>query len=107
LFGESFSEPNPIYGTPTAPVLQQPAFSPTPAQYIKDAEATRLNRTADVKQQLGIRDLQGDLSIVLSHDENLFRLRKDILSTKPTLLSDAARLLWPEQPQRGGGLKGP
>ena len=49
LFGESFSEPNPIYGTTTAPVLQQPALSPTPVQYIKAAEAIRLDRTADVK----------------------------------------------------------
>jgi ATP-dependent helicase YprA (DUF1998 family) len=59
LFGESFAEPNPIYGTPTAPVLQEPAFSPTPDQYIKAAEAIRLDRGADVRQQLGVSDLQG------------------------------------------------
>jgi RAD3-like DEAD/DEAH box helicase/helicase-like protein/uncharacterized protein DUF1998 len=106
LFGESFAEPNPIYGTPTAPVLQEPAFSPTPAQYIKAAEAIRLDRSADVRQQLGVSDLQGELSIVLARDENLFRLRKDILSTKPTLLSDAAKLLWPEQPQAVEGIEG-
>lgn len=105
LFGESFSKPNPIYGTPTAPVLQQPGFSPTPAQYVNAAEAIRLNRTADVRQHLGVPNLQGDLSVVLTHDENLFRLRKDILSTKPTLLSDAARLLWPEQPQAVEGIE--
>jgi hypothetical protein len=106
LFGESFAEPNPIYGTPTAPVLQQPAFSPTPAQYIKAAEAIRLDRSADVRQQLGVSDLQEELSLVLARDENLFRLRKDILSTKPTLLSDAAKLLWPEQPQAVEGIEG-
>ena len=106
LFGEHFAEPNPIYGTPTAPLLQQPAFSPTPAQYVKAAEAIRLDRTADVRQQLGVRNLHHDLSGVLTHDENLFRLRKDILSTKPTLLSDASELLWPGQPLAVEGLEG-
>jgi hypothetical protein len=106
LFGESFAEPNPIYGTPTAPVLQEPAFSPTPAEYIKAAEAIRLDRSADVRQELGVSDPQGELSIVLARDGNLFRLRKDILSTKPTLLGDAARLLWPEHPQAVEGIEG-
>jgi len=105
LFGEGFSEPNPIYGTPTPPVLQHPGFSPTPPQYVKAAEALRLNRTADVRQHLGVPNLQGNLSIVLTHDVNLFRLRKDILSTKPTLLSDASRLLWPGQPQAVEGIE--
>jgi ATP-dependent helicase YprA (DUF1998 family) len=106
LFGESFPEPNPIYGTPTAPVLQEPAFSPSPAQYMKAAGAIRLNPIADVRQQLAGLDSQGDLSTILTRDENLFRLRKDILSTKPTLLTDAARLLWPGQPQAVEGIEG-
>jgi hypothetical protein len=106
LFGEDFSEPNPIYGTPTAPVLQQPAFSPTPAQYIKAAEAIRRDRTADVRQHLGVRDLQSDLGVLLTHDENLYRLRKDVLSTKPTLLRDAARLLWSDHAQAEEGIEG-
>ena len=42
---------------------------------------------------------------MLTHDENLYRLRKDILSTKPTLLSDASRLLWPGQPQAVEGIE--
>ena len=105
LFGEDFSEPNPIYGTPTDPVLQQPAFTPTPPQYVKAAEAIRHSRTADVRQWLGARDLQNDLGILLTYDQNLYRLRKDVLSTKPTLLTDAAKVLWPGQPQATEGLE--
>ena len=58
-----------------------------------------------MRQQLSAPDLQGDLSTILTHDENLFRLRKDVLSTKPTLLTDAARLLWPGQPQAAEGIE--
>jgi DEAD/DEAH box helicase/Helicase conserved C-terminal domain len=105
LFGEDFSGPNPIYETPTAPALQEPAFSPTPAQYVKAAEAIRHNRAADVRQHLGVRDLQSDLGILLTYDQNLYRLRKDVLSAKPTLLKDAARLLWPDQPQAEEGIE--
>lgn len=106
LFGENFLEPNPIYGTPTAPVLHNPTFSPMPVQYVKAAEDLRLNRTADVRQDLGVPNLQEALSVVLTHDENLFRLRKEILSAKPTLLSDAAYLLWPGQQQAVEGIQG-
>jgi hypothetical protein len=105
MFGEDFAEPNPIYGTPTPPVVQQPAFSPTPAQYVKAAEAIRDNRAADVRQHLGVRDLESRLGVLLIYDQNLYRLRKDILSAKPTLLRDAARLLWPEQPQAEEGIE--
>jgi hypothetical protein len=105
LFGEDFSEPNPIYGTPTPPVLQEPAFSPMPAQYVKAAEAIRRNRTADVREHLGVSGLQSGLGTLLLNDRNLYRLRKDVLSARPTLLTEAAKLLWPDLPRAEEGIE--
>ena len=105
LFGGEFLPPNPIYGTPTDPLLLQPAFSPKPDQYIKAAEAIRLNREIEVRQHLAAGDVPSELGALLMHDENLYRLRKEVLSTKPTLLKDAARLLWQEQQQAEEGIE--
>ena len=49
--------------------------------------------------------MRSDLGILLTRDQNLYCLRKDVLSAKPTLLKDAARLLWPGQPQAEEGIE--
>jgi hypothetical protein len=99
LFGEEFPEPNPVYGTSTDPVLRSPGFCPTPDQYLRAVEALRNDFGADVRKQLGIDVPANSLASVLGHDSNLYRLRKNILLTKPTLLRDAAKELWPDKPQ--------
>jgi ATP-dependent helicase YprA (DUF1998 family) len=105
LFGEDFPEPNPIYGTPADPVLQQPAFSPAPSQYVSVAKALRQDPKADVSQPLGASDLRGDLGTLLTHDQTLHRLRKEVLSAKPVLLKDAAKSLWTSEPQAEEGIE--
>jgi len=105
LFGEDFSQPNPIYGTPTDPVLRQPAFSPAPSQYIRAAEGLRQDPKADVSQPLGASNLPGDLGTLLAHDQNLHRLRKEVLSAKPMLLKDAAKSLWTAESQAQEGIE--
>jgi RAD3-like DEAD/DEAH box helicase/helicase-like protein/uncharacterized protein DUF1998 len=105
LFGEDFAEPNPIYGTPTDPGLQRPSFSPTPSQYVKMSEALRRDPKADVRQPFGASNLPGDLGTLLTHDQTLYRLRKEVLSAKPMLLKEAAKLLWPNQPQAPEGIE--
>src|SRR5262249_22209594 len=80
-------------------------FSPTPSQYLKVAEGLRLDPKADVRQSLGASHLQGDLGTLLTHDQTLYRLRKEVLSAKPMLLKDAAKLLWPDQPQAAEGVQ--
>ena len=105
LFGGEFLQPNPVYGTLTDPSLLQPAFSSTPDQYIRAAEAIRLNRETEVKNYLHTGDVPEELGALLAYDQNLYRLRKDVLSTKPTLLKDAARLLWQEQQHAEEGIE--
>ncbi|MGQ0792611.1 MAG: DEAD/DEAH box helicase [Deltaproteobacteria bacterium] len=104
LFGEDFSEPNPIYGEPAEPQLEQPSSRPTPSQYIKAAEFLSRDPQADIRQHLGINIPSKDIASLLSHDENLYRLRKEIL-TKPTLLGEAAKQLWKDDPQAEIGLQ--
>ena len=105
LFGGEFLPPNPIYGTPTDPMLLQPAFSPMPSQYIKAAEAIRQNRETEVTRHLNAGDVPVELGTLLTHDQNLYRLRKEVLSAKPTLLKNAAKLLWKEQQQAEEGIE--
>ncbi len=105
LFGGEFPEPNPIYGTPTDPLLIPPPFSPTPGQYVRAAESIRNGNESDVREKLGATDFPSDLGTLLTHDQNLYRLRKDVLSTKPTLLKHAAKLLWPDQAQAEEGIE--
>lgn len=104
LFNEAFNEPNPISGTAAEPLLQQPSFCPTPDQYLKAVDTLRNNPGADLRPQLGINVLTDDLGSLLSYDSNLYRLRKDIL-TKPILLKDAAKALWPENAKAEEGLE--
>ena len=104
LFGEDFDEPNPIYGTAAEPILDQPSFRPTSNQYIRAAEALRKDIQADVCRHLGINFPAESIVSLLCHDENLYHLRKEIL-TKPTLLSEAAKKLWPNEQQAEDGLQ--
>lgn len=104
IFGEGFSESNPIYGKTAEPRLEQPSFQPTPSQYIKAAESLRNDLQADVRRHLGVYISDGSLASLLYHDENLYRLRKEVL-TKPTLLSVAAKQLWPNESQAEDGLQ--
>lgn len=105
LFGGEFLPPNPIYGTPTDPILIQPALSPKPSQYIKAAEAIRQGRETEVSRLLNGGEASGELGNLLTRDQNLYRLRKEVLSAKPTLLKDAAKSLWPGQPQAEEGIE--
>ena len=104
LFGEDFIEPNPIYGTTAQPQLGLPAFQPTAAQYLKAAESLRAKNEAAARQSLCPDDSVGLLAALLQRDENLYRLRKKIL-TQPVLLREAARRLWPNRPQAEDGLQ--
>jgi ATP-dependent helicase YprA (DUF1998 family) len=94
LFGENFDEPNPIYGTPKTPEINQPSFSPAPEKYIEAAEALRANEKINLAEILGANFAVRDTAELLLHDENLYRLRKDIL-TQPILLREAADKLFP------------
>lgn len=104
LFGEDFNERNPIYGTAAEPSLRQPSFSPTPEQYLKVVESLRDDPNADIRLHLAVSIPANDLASLLSHDNNLFRLRKEIL-TKPIRLRDAAKALWPDSPKSEEGLE--
>ena len=104
LFGEEFLEPNPIYGVSAALLLKQPAICPTPDQYIKAAEALRSETSENLCQHFGADVPTGDLVALLNYDNNLYRLRKEILA-KPILLKDAAKALWPESEKAEEGLE--
>ena len=51
-----------------------------------------------------LTSLLSRLAALLQRDENLYRLRKEIL-TQPVLLREAARQLWPNDPQAEDGLQ--
>lgn len=104
LFGEDFIAPNPIYGTPAEPQLNLPSFCPTPTQYIKAAESLRAGDESATWRFLGSNNLGETLANLLGRDENLHRLRKEIL-TRPLLLSEAANELWPNDSQAEDGLQ--
>ena len=96
IFGEPFLEPNPIRGATAEPKLGSPSHCPSPAQYCEAANALRAGKsTQEVLKNLGICGEPDDLDEALARDENLRRLRVEIL-TKPTLLTDAAKKLFPK-----------
>lgn len=96
IFGEPFVAPNPIRGTPAELKLRSPSHCPNPAQYCEAANALRAGQsTQEVLKFLGIWGETDDLAEALARDENLHRLRAEIL-TKPTLLTDAAEKLFPK-----------
>ena len=104
LFGEDFTAPNPIYGTAAQLQLDSPSVCPTTAQYIKAAESLRAVDEAAARRSLCSNNSAETLAALLGRDENLYRLRKEIL-TRPLLLSDAAGGLWPGNPQAEDGLQ--
>ena len=96
IFGERFVEPNPIHSTTAEPKLRSPSHCPSPAQYYEAANALRDGKSMqEVLKFLGVCGENGDLAEALMRDENLRRLRAEIL-TKPTLLADAAEKLFPK-----------
>ena len=104
LFGEDFSESNPIYGMPAEAQLETPSFRPTVDQYIEAVEHLQNRDEISVRQTLGPDHPVETLADLLKHDENLYRLRKEIL-TKPVLLREAADKLWESNPQAEDGLQ--
>ena len=104
LFGEEFVKPNPIYGDAAQPQLEPPAFHPTATQYINAAGSLQTENEAAARQLLCPDSSAESLVALLQRDENLYRLRKEIL-TRPVLLSEAARHLWPNDPQAEDGLQ--
>ncbi len=105
LFGEDFSQSNPIYGTAAQAQINSPRIKPTIDQYIEAAEHLHKGDEVSVLRILSpdhhVADTLADL---LKHDENLYRLRKEILS-KPVLLSAAASELWGNDSQAQDGLQ--
>lgn len=104
LFDEDFPEPNPIYGTAAEPLLEKPSFCPSPTHYINAAASLRDGNNADARQCLWPDSPAVTSASLLNQDENLYRLRREIL-TRPTLLSEAAKSLWPNNPQAEEGLQ--
>src|ERR1043165_2702748 len=105
IFDGEFNPPNPIYGTPAEPLLEQPSYRPTATQYIKAAATLRKDGEIAARQQLASGSAAiATLAQLLGRDENLYRLRKEIL-VKPTLLSEAARQLWPGDSRAEDGLQ--
>ena len=105
LFDEQFLERNPIYGRTAEPHLKQPAFHPTPDDYLKAVKVLRNKPDAQLGPQLGAKVSTDNLASLLGYDGNLYKVRKDILANKPTLLKDAAKALWPDDPQAEEGLE--
>lgn len=97
LFGQAFEEPNPINGSKAEPLLLKPSFKPEPPQYQRAAECLRAGKDHELGKELGTSQQDVPFPRLLNSDENLYRLRKDILS-EPILLADAAKLLWPSKP---------
>ena len=104
LFSENFIEPNPIYGTAAQPQLGASPFRPTVTQYLKTAESLRTGEEENARQSLCPHNAPQTLASLLKRDENLYRLRKEIL-TQPVLLSEAACRLWLNEPQAEDGLQ--
>ena len=93
IFGEPFTEPNPVRGTPDEPKLAQPSFAATPAQYQRAAEVLIEEPAGSVAAILGAAVQTSSLADLLAHDENLYRLRKEILNKNPIRLVEAAEKL--------------
>lgn len=104
LFGEEFPEPNPIYGAIAEPELHEPSFLPGPRRYVAAAARLRKASETDVRNELGMDVPEQSLATLLLHDENLYRLRKDVLQV-PKLLRKAADELWPNDAERCAGLE--
>jgi hypothetical protein len=95
LFGAGFDQRSPIYGTIATPVITNPVIRPSPDQYIRAATDVRAKK--DPGQSLGLPPGTNLLDGLL-RDENLHKLRKDIL-TVPKPLASVAAELWPKSPK--------
>ena len=104
LFGEIFDASNPIYGTPAEPVLVEKSFRPMPNQYLELADKLQNNEPVDFSKYSDVNLSDSSLTEALYHDENFYLLRKEILS-KPILLNNAAKRLWPDNPNAYSGLQ--
>lgn len=105
LFGEPFEEPNPISGTSARPCLAQPSICPKAKNYIEAAEASRRGEFKKACWALDVEDQEGSLRKILEKDENLYRLRSEILASGPNLLANAAIELWPGENNAQEGLE--
>jgi Zn ribbon nucleic-acid-binding protein len=103
LFDETFSEDNPIGGDTIEPSLKQPGFTPSLNHYLQVAEVLRGDPQADVRHLLGAKTANQPLADLLAHDDNLYRLRKTL--TQATRLDEAAKAIWPQDPQSKEGLQ--
>ncbi len=105
IFGAPFNEPNPIRGETAKLEISTPSHRPTAALYQEAATALRQNEPLQsILKRLGVRTAANDLADALAHDENVHRLRIEIL-TKPILLNDAAEKLFPNMPKSSEALQ--
>lgn len=104
LFDGEFAEPNPIYGTTATPELLQPSFCPAPQKYIEAVEILRNSGEQATIAHLAPQSEAKSLAEALRFDENLFKLRSEIL-VEPIKLDDAAEQLWTNQGNAAAGLQ--
>jgi hypothetical protein len=104
LFDGEFAPPNPIYGTLATPDLLQPSFCPAPQNYIEAAELLRNGDENAAIAKLSPNQTAEHLAELLRSDENLFKLRSEIL-VKPIKLDDAAEQLWANETNASAGLQ--
>ncbi|MFN2453719.1 MAG: DEAD/DEAH box helicase [Pyrinomonadaceae bacterium] len=104
LFDGEFRPPNPIYGIPATPELLQPSFCPAPEKYIEAAELLRNGDETAAIAHLAPNQIAETLAELLRHDENLFKLRNEIL-VSPIKLDDAAEQLWVNEANAVAGLQ--
>ena len=96
IFGAPFDEPNPIRGTPAKLILNEPAHRPKPADYVRAATRLHEKPSANVGELFDSGAKASSLREWLAADENLYRLRTEIL-IKPTRLNDAVQRLFPNE----------
>ncbi|MDQ3748611.1 MAG: hypothetical protein M3367_06320, partial [Acidobacteriota bacterium] len=104
LFDGEFAPPNPIYGTLAAPELLQPSFCHAPETYVEAAESLRNGDENAAIAILSPNQNAESLAELLRRDENLFKLRNEIL-VKPIKLDDAAERLWASETNAAAGLQ--
>jgi hypothetical protein len=105
IFGAPFNKPNPIRGTTATPELRTPSHRPTAVQYLRAGTALRQNEPPQsILRRLDLRAAVNELAEALAYDENLHRLRNEIL-TKPILLKDAAEEVFPNTPDSSEALQ--
>ncbi|MFA5187357.1 MAG: DEAD/DEAH box helicase [Patescibacteria group bacterium] len=93
IFGARFDEPNPIRGTPATLILKEPAHRPKPEDYVQAITRLHENPSASVSELFDSGPKVASLRDWLASDENLHRLRTEILNN-PTQLNDAAPRLF-------------